>query len=335
MIRKCGYKIQGGYIVTGSRRLLLMSVALFVVVMFSPLMAGSTENVPAEAPPAAERIDRTDFPVLYLTSPHLQGDAVWMVQARLRELGYDIEPDGIFNQNTSDLISIFQLANRLEVNGTVTREVWEKLMDYTVDQACITTTNTASSVRIVIDIGQHRLTVYDGDQIIKQFPVGVGKSSTPSPLGEWKVTQKSINWGNGFGSRWMRLSVPWGIFGIHGTDKPYSVGQSLSHGCIRMRNKDVEALYPLVSVGTPVKIVEYGQIFPKNFKGRTLQIKAYGQDVVYLQNRLKEKGIVFDNADGRFGNMTELAVKYYQIWHGLAPTGKADTETYRSLEMIK
>jgi peptidoglycan hydrolase-like protein with peptidoglycan-binding domain len=57
--------------------------------------------------------------------------------------------------------------------------------------------------------------------------------------------------------------------------------------------------------------------------------------VVYLQNRLKEKGVVFDAADGRFGSMTELAVKYYQIWHGLEPTGIADIDTYRSLGMIK
>lgn len=319
---------------TGMRRLLLMLFTLIFVVIFSPFMAASAETDP-ETATAAERIDRTDFPVLYLTSPCLQGDAVWMVQARLRELGYEIEPDGVFNQTTSALIGIFQLANDLEVNGTVTREVWEKLMNETADEACLTTSDKTSRVRIVIDVAQHSLTVLDGDQIIKEFPVGVGKSSTPSPLGEWKIIQKSTSWGNGFGTRWMRLSVPWGIFGIHGTDKPYSVGQSLSHGCIRMRNKDVEALYPLVSIGTPVKIVENGQIFPKNFKGRALQIKAYGQDVVYLQSRLKEKGIVFDNADGRFGNMTELAVKYYQIWNGLAPTGKADTETYRSLEMIK
>lgn len=43
-------------------------------------------------------------------------------------------------------------------------------------------------------------------------------------------------------------------YGIHGTDNPKSIGQSVSHGCVRMFNKDVEQLYPMVPVGTAVYI---------------------------------------------------------------------------------
>jgi lipoprotein-anchoring transpeptidase ErfK/SrfK len=43
-------------------------------------------------------------------------------------------------------------------------------------------------------------------------------------------------------------------YGIHGTDQPESIGQSVSHGCVRLRNSDVEQLYPMVPVGTPVYI---------------------------------------------------------------------------------
>ena len=43
-------------------------------------------------------------------------------------------------------------------------------------------------------------------------------------------------------------------YGIHGTDQPQSIGQSVSHGCVRMRNEDIERLYPMVAVGTPVYI---------------------------------------------------------------------------------
>jgi lipoprotein-anchoring transpeptidase ErfK/SrfK len=43
-------------------------------------------------------------------------------------------------------------------------------------------------------------------------------------------------------------------YGIHGTDEPSSVGRSVSHGCVRMLNQDVETLYPMVAVGTPVYI---------------------------------------------------------------------------------
>jgi hypothetical protein len=43
-------------------------------------------------------------------------------------------------------------------------------------------------------------------------------------------------------------------YGIHGTDHPETIGQSVSHGCVRMRNEDIEKLYPMVNVGTPVYI---------------------------------------------------------------------------------
>lgn len=43
-------------------------------------------------------------------------------------------------------------------------------------------------------------------------------------------------------------------YGIHGTDEPESIGHSVSHGCVRLRNPDVETLYDMVSVGTPVYI---------------------------------------------------------------------------------
>jgi len=223
----------------------------------------------------------------------------------------------------------------MKPDGTVNSPVWTKLMYDEESEHCLTSPEVNKKIRIEIDIVKHSLTVFENNEIIKRFPVGVGKSSTPSPLGEWRVVQKSLNWGNGFGTRWMGLNVPWGIYGVHGTNKPYSVGRSESHGCIRMRNKDVEALYPLIPYGTIVKIVENGQIFPKDFKGPKLKKNSSSQNVVYLQSRLKEKGIIFDIADGRFGSMTEFALKYYQTWHGLNPSGEADKETYRSLGMIK
>jgi len=280
-------------------------------------------------------VDRTDFPVLYCGQPRLEGEAIWMIQARLQELGYEIAPSGQYDEKTAEAVIMFQTAHHLQADGVVTPTVWENLMYDGGSQPCLTSQEHPKKVSIEIDLIKHRLTVFQNGDIIKEYPVGVGKSSTPSPLGEWKVVHKGLNWGNGFGTRWMGLNVPWGIYGIHGTNKPYSIGSSMSHGCIRMQNRDVEELYPLIPLGTRVRIVENGQIFPRNFSGRPLKIKSSGQNVVYLQSRLKEKGIVFDAADGRFGNMTELAVKYYQVWHGLEPTGIADEATYRSLGMIK
>jgi len=290
------------------------------------------QNMPAGC------IDRTDFPDLYLSNPQLQGEAVWMVQARLKELGYDILPTGAYNQASSDTVRLFQLANDLEDNGVVSRQVWEKLMYSETGETCLSKKDEDSPrgrLLIEIDVATRKLRLFEDDKVIKEYPVAVGKSKTPSPLGEWKVAQKSLNWGNGFGTRWMGLNVPWGIYGIHGTNKPGSIGSYASHGCIRMFNRDVEDLYPLVPAGTRVRIVENGKIFPENLEPVPLKKNASGQRVVYVQSRLKELGIEFDRADGRYGNMTELAVKYFQAWHNLEPSGEMDEESYRAMGMIK
>lgn len=285
--------------------------------------------------PETTRVDSTDFPTLYLSTPQLEGDAIWLLQARLRELGYGLEPNGQYDQFTSEIVKLFQVANNLQVDGVVTRLVWEKVMFDQENEPCLADQAVNKKIWIEIDLDKHRLTVFENNQVIRSFPVGIGKSSTHSPLGVWKVVHKAVNWGNGFGTRWMGLNVPWGIYGIHGTNKPYSVGRSESHGCIRMLNKDVEALYPLIPMGTTVRIIENGQTFPKDFIGNKLTKQSSGKNVVYLQNRLKEKGIILAPADGKYGNMTVLAVKYYQVMNGLTPTGEADQETFRALGMIK
>jgi len=309
----------------------------FIVHPFSTL----AQEMPQEEAGLAELpIDNTEFPVLYLNDPLLHGEAVWMLQARLKELGYDLTVNGIYSPETCTMVRLFNNAEGLKDSTVVTRATWEKLMNYSATEPYLSVfgdkpQGSQGRLLIVIDIATRKLTLYEDDKVIKEYPVAVGKSKTPSPLGEWKIIHKSLNWGNGFGTRWMGLNVPWGIYGIHGTNKPGSIGSFASHGCIRMLNKQVEELYPLVSVGTRVRIVEDGQIFPKNFTPQNFRKKASGQKVVYVQSRLKELGFEFDHADGRFGNMTELAVKYFQAWHCLPVTGELNDETYRAMGMIE
>ncbi|MEN6349622.1 MAG: peptidoglycan-binding protein [Syntrophomonas sp.] len=310
-------------------------VLILLFIMSGSTCMASENSTSGKAIPI--KVDRTDFPALYLCSPCLEGDAVWMVQARLKELGFEIEPDGVYNNTTSKTVRLFQIAHGLDDNGIVTRPVWEALMLAESGEPCLTEPDEQKRGRMLIeiDVTKRKLFLYEDDKLLKQYPVAVGKSSTPTPLGEWKVVQKCLNWGNGFGTRWMGLNVPWGIFGVHGTNKPGSIGTFASHGCIRMLNRHVEELYPLVPQGTMVRIVENGKMFPNDLKPVTLKKKSSGQRVVYVQSRLKELGLELDNADGRFGSMTELAVKYFQVWHDLEPTGVVDEATYRAMGMIK
>ena len=92
----------------------------------------------------------------------------------------------------------------------------------------------------------------NGGSVLKSYPVGVGKSFTPSPIGSFTIIIKSPNPGGPFGAMWMGLSVPG--YGIHGTNNPGSIGNYVSKGCIRMHNRDVLALAKLVPIGTPVFI---------------------------------------------------------------------------------
>jgi len=175
------------------------------------------------------------------------------------------------------------------------------------------------------------LTLLEDGEPFKTFPCAVGKPSTPSPVGEWKIVHKGGKWGGGFGDRWMGLNVPWGVYGIHGTNKPYSIGTMASHGCIRMFNEHVRILYPYVEIGTHVKIIN-GPALPPGAKYRkSMKKNATGPDVVQVQLALKEKGFLIGRADGRFGPATELAVKFFQVKSGLEDTGVVDEEIYSAL----
>lgn len=106
---------------------------------------------------------------------------------------------------------------------------------------------------ITINRNARSLILYKDNKFYKIYPVAVGKGSTPTPAGTFKIINKQVNPGGPYGARWMGLSAP-GI-GIHGTNMPGSIGGPVSHGCIRMYNKDVIELSSLVPVGTVVKIV--------------------------------------------------------------------------------
>src|SRR5690625_3219407 len=107
---------------------------------------------------------------------------------------------------------------------------------------------TASSLSIKIDLFKSKLYVIEEKQIRKEFPVAIGTELSPTPVGQFQIIEKSKAWGGGFGSRWLGLDVPWGVYGIHGTNKPYLIGQNVSSGCIRMNNNDVEQLYEMIPI---------------------------------------------------------------------------------------
>ncbi len=121
------------------------------------------------------------------------------------------------------------------------------------------------SRRIVVSITDRKLAVLESDRVLKIFPTAVGAPASPSPTGTYKIVNsipdptwyykgKIVGPGksNPLGTRWLGLSISG--YGIHGTNVPSSIGHNASHGCVRMRNHDVEELFALVGVGDQVEL---------------------------------------------------------------------------------
>jgi lipoprotein-anchoring transpeptidase ErfK/SrfK len=117
-----------------------------------------------------------------------------------------------------------------------------------------------------VHLDRHLLGLFLGDWFVKEFRVGVGKAETPTPVGVFTVEAKHENpdWHskNGvipFGDPRNELGVAWipivndenpRSYGIHGTNRPDSVGSHCSEGCVRLSNEDVRELFWWVRSGT-------------------------------------------------------------------------------------
>lgn len=106
--------------------------------------------------------------------------------------------------------------------------------------------------RINVSITERQLKLFLNGVLQKQYPIAVGRMLHETPLGDYIIINKAPNPGGAFGTMWMSLSKQY--YGIHGTNNPTSIGKSVSKGCIRMYNKDVEELAAIVPIGTSVLI---------------------------------------------------------------------------------
>lgn len=105
---------------------------------------------------------------------------------------------------------------------------------------------------IDVSTTKHQLKLFDGNKLIKTYPIAVGKMLTPTPYGNFAVINKQRNPGGPYGAMWIGLSKP--HYGIHGTNNPSSIGKNVSRGCIRMHNHDVLDLSRRIPIGTRVLI---------------------------------------------------------------------------------
>ncbi|MBP9865547.1 MAG: L,D-transpeptidase family protein [Candidatus Omnitrophica bacterium] len=118
-----------------------------------------------------------------------------------------------------------------------------------------------------VDKSQNTLRLFLDETPIKTYLVATGKANS-TPTGEFTVKDKLVDptWyksgaiiepgspDNHLGTRWLGFDLPG--YGIHGTTEPQLIGKQVSHGCVRMRNEDVEELYDILPQGTKVAITD-------------------------------------------------------------------------------
>jgi len=278
--------------------------------------------------------DCEEIRILSLKSPRMTGSDILELQRELKKLGfYKRELNSTYDWNTYLAVKKFQKANNLSINGIVKQETWLNLaqsLNKGQEVANKKLEPPKGEVRLLIDAYKKQMIVYSDGEPYHKFPVAVGKPSTKSPIGEWAIIAKDAHWGGGFGVRWMRLNVPWGIYGIHGTNKPGSIGTAASHGCIRMFNRNVRVLYKWVDVGTRVKII--GRRDPIKIT-HTFRPGQTGKDVLLFQEKLRANGFDPGYTDGRFGDSTKKAMREFKYIYGLKDDLSGDENTFYILNI--
>ena len=105
---------------------------------------------------------------------------------------------------------------------------------------------------VVVDKSQFRLYYHEYGRVVRVFDCVLGKSSTPTPLGHFRIYSKDSDVGGPYGPRRMRYL---GAYAIHGTNEPWLLTRSpraYSHGCTRLANENILWLYGRCHVGTRV-----------------------------------------------------------------------------------
>jgi lipoprotein-anchoring transpeptidase ErfK/SrfK len=118
---------------------------------------------------------------------------------------------------------------------------------------------------VLVSLVDRKLAVIDNGVVIATFQIAVGAKASPSPTGEFKIVSRVSNptyyhrgtviptgKDNPVGTRWIGLDLKG--YGIHGTNAPRSIGRAASHGCIRLRNHDIERLFAMLRIGDVVQI---------------------------------------------------------------------------------
>ncbi len=184
-----------------------------------------------------------------------------LIQWRVWANGSNLSPDGTLQQPTSQ--EVIKLASveqpQLEPKAALASQV-----------ALAETVAAANTTKLVVDLSDRRVYLYQKNRLRNSYPIAVGKDGWETPTGSFQVIEMQENppWlhpitkevippgpDNPLGKRWIGFWTDGRThIGFHGTNQEEYIGQAVSHGCLRMRNQDVVALFNQVQEGTPVVV---------------------------------------------------------------------------------
>jgi len=201
------------------------------------------------------------------------GDAAWPAYAaspRTTRLSIAASPGGP---------TVRTMSNRLPLGAPLTLLVVGKRAGWVQVELPVRPNGTTgwartSDVRLAglryglaLERGSHRLQLFDRDRLLRAFTVGIGTRETPTPGGLYYLIELlrppdpagaygPYAYGlSGFSTVIHHFNGGDGVIGLHGTNEPTKVGHDVSHGCIRLYNKDITYLARLLPLGTPIRIL--------------------------------------------------------------------------------
>ena len=252
------------------------------------------------------------------------------LQRLLRGQHYIVGPlDGLVGRYTQRAILTYEQDVGRERTGTPSRSLLLELRGLPPRPMDAPQGLVGFPAALHVELERKAVTLFSRDEFYGIFAVAIGKLMTPSPFGRWQVRNKAVNPGGPFGARWMGLDVPWGSYGVHGTNNPDSIGKQVSNGCIRMFNSDVVEVFAFLEVGSPVLLT--GNPYGLAIFRRELKIGDMGSDVYLVQQWLFDHGWMELVPDGIFGKQTEAELRKYQQGQGLPVHGRFDRTTMKAM----
>ena len=201
------------------------------------------------------------------------------------------------------------------------------ILIYPVKSAEINDDDISSTKYVIfIDLNSFTLSLIDKEteEIVRTYPVAIGKKDTPSPIGTFQIKSKALMKGP-FGGYWLGLNAPWDTFGIHGTSNPGSIGSMASNGCIRLYNHNIRELFDLVEYDTVV-VISGGPNWQFSPYTRVMKPNCKGADVYHIQRIMNALGYYNKEADGIYDYSLEQAIIKYKKQHELSGGSEIDRE---------